>query len=100
MFKGFLRWRTSEETLKNTLTWKTFPCNWCPKTFSNGGDLKTHLRIHSDEKPFPCNQCPKAFLTGGNLKTHLRTHSGEKPYPCNQCYKAFSHEEAHKNTHR
>ena len=66
---------------------KTFPCNQCPKTFSEGGHLKTHLRMHSGENPFPCKKYPKAFSVPSSLKTHLRTHSGKKPFPCKKCLK-------------
>ena len=38
---------------------KTFLCNQCPQAFSQGGNLKIHLRTYSDEKPFPYTQSPK-----------------------------------------
>ena len=41
--------------------------------------LKGHLRIHSLEKLFTCELCKKAFSDKGDLKNHLTIHSGEKP---------------------
>ena len=50
------------------------------------------FKAHSGKKTFPCNQCPKAFSDGGSLKTHLRPHSVEKTFQCNQYHKAFPDE--------
>ena len=48
-------------------------CDVCEKVFRDSYNLKTHMRIHTNEKPYECDVCDKAFRTAGHLKNHTRT---------------------------
>ena len=53
------------------------------------GNLKSHMRIHTNEKPYECDVCEKRFSRSDDLKDHVRIHTNERPYECDVCEKRF-----------
>lgn len=60
----------------------TFQCARCPKRFMRAYNLRSHLRIHTDERPFVCTVCGKGFARQYDLKRHEGLHSGESKFVC------------------
>ncbi len=52
--------------------------------------MHSHLRAKEDMRPFQCSLCPKAFTSGANLRTHMKYHLGIKAYQCDKCAEEFN----------
>ena len=48
-------------------------CHICHHVFQNKFHLKSHMTIHTGEKPFECSKCGARFRRYDTLKTHTRS---------------------------
>ncbi len=63
----------------------------CFKSFNEKGNLKTHMKIHSKEKPLKCiyQNCAHFFRTHSHLKAHMKTHLYKEYLSCEICKERF-----------
>ncbi|KAF6197958.1 hypothetical protein GE061_007701 [Apolygus lucorum] len=65
-----------------------YNCNFatkCRKQTGHRGNMKSHIRTHTDERPYACAECPFKARTSKVLENHRMTHTGERPFACDQC---------------
>lgn len=71
---------------------RPFACQSCGKTFNDRTALRNHDKIHTNERPFKCSTCGKAFRRSDSLKYHAASHTGDRPFICAHCAKSFKNQ--------
>uniref|UniRef100_A0A1Q3EZX1 Putative c2h2-type zn-finger protein n=1 Tax=Culex tarsalis TaxID=7177 RepID=A0A1Q3EZX1_CULTA len=65
-------------------------CPSCGKAFKCSINLKTHMRVHTKERPYLCGYCPKTFAHLSDKRRHEITHTQNYPFKCDRCGKPFT----------
>nr|XP_053626757.1 zinc finger protein 236-like isoform X2 [Cherax quadricarinatus] len=69
---------------------KVYECTECKKTFRKLPHLRSHRRIHNQNKTNHCSTCNKTFSSFCALKEHQRQHSrSSNTHQCNNCPERF-----------
>lgn len=64
-------------------------CPICSIVLNRVDNMRTHILIHTGEKPHKCTYCDRAYRQKGDLNKHLRVHVGDNIYRCDKCDKGF-----------
>jgi len=98
--KRFIAKRHLNDHVKRHTGKNWYTCTQCEKRFAYQSLLCRHMNMHAGK--YKCAECGKCCRSGGELASHRRTHSGEKPFECFVCGKRFttlSHLVEHNRTH-
>ncbi len=78
-----------------------FWCEECKKGYQDKANYTRHMTIH-EGRTFPCQLCPKRFSDEYKLKYHQAEHTGIYPYTCSTCQTGFKDKQKwmeHENQH-
>ena len=66
-------------------------CTECGKMFQRPKDLRSHKKVHTQERPWRCDEdgCGKTFKKIQYLKAHKETHSSQRVF-CDVCGNSYA----------
>jgi len=64
---------------------KCYKCQLCSFSSQHNSNLKTHMLVHTGERPFKCQLCSFSTSLKNSLKTHMPKHTGDYPFKCHLC---------------
>ena len=62
----------------------------CDFASAYAGNVRTHMRVHTNEKPYSCDICGKQFKFQSNWKMHIMTHPEMNGIKCKYCRRKIS----------
>ncbi|TPX56287.1 hypothetical protein SpCBS45565_g08437 [Spizellomyces sp. 'palustris'] len=80
-------------------TRKMFRCAYpgCAKVCNRLYNLKSHVLVHTNNRPFQCDHCAMSFARRHDLQRHLRsTHQKQKAFVCDRCGLSFTRADAYR----
>ncbi|CAL1526391.1 unnamed protein product, partial [Lymnaea stagnalis] len=70
---------------------KPHKCHYCDEAFIDKKNLDTHeVKVHLGVYPLSCLECGKGFIHGSALRSHLSLHSNQRPHQCHICGSCFT----------
>ena len=83
-----------KENYEKTIDGK-FKCPYediCDFVSAYQGNIKVHIRRHTNEKPFVCDICGREFKQRSACKNHMMTHPEMNGIKCKHCHRKLAAE--------